>query len=90
MISNIIKSVFGDKSSKDRKDYQPIIDKSNSVAESLKNISDDELRGKTAEFKSIIKERTADLEKELKDLRDRAMDSNTSVHEREDLFAQKK
>lgn len=86
MASNLFKIFFGDKSLKDRKVYQPVIDKANEFGIQLKNLSDDELRAKTAAFKKIIAEKTADLESEISDLKEKSMDFNTSVNERENLF----
>ncbi len=86
MISNILKTILGDKSSKDRKEYQPVIDKANTAFESFKSLSDDQLRAKTTEFKKIIGEGTKELENELKSLNERAADVNLPVHEKEDLF----
>ena len=54
MIANILKSIFGDKTSKERKEYQPFIDKSNSFFEEYKSLTDDQLRSKTAEIKQQI------------------------------------
>ena len=86
MISNLLKSIIGDKSTKDRKAYQPIIDKSNEIFASLTSISDDELRGKTFKFKEQIAKETETLEQELKELREKATDINTPIHDKEDLF----
>ena len=86
MISNILKKLFGDKSAKDQKQYQPAIDASNKFSAEFLSISDDELRGKTAKFKKLIQEGTAELEKELKSLKDKAADISTSIHDKEDLF----
>lgn len=86
MISNILKTILGDKSSKDRKVYQPVIDKANAAFESFKSLSDDQLRAKTFEFKKVIEEGTKDLEDQLKELQLKAADVNLPVHEKEDLF----
>ena len=50
MALKILKNLFGDKSTKDRKEYQPSIDETNRLQQTLAGLSDDELRGKTAEF----------------------------------------
>ncbi len=88
MISNLLKSILGDKSSKDRKVYQPIIDKANGSYTQLQSLSDDQLRVKTAEFRKIISEGTESLENELSELKQKAADINLPVHEKEDLFDQ--
>jgi preprotein translocase subunit SecA len=86
MAINIFKNLFGDKSVKDRKEYQPSIDKTNEFQTQFKNLSDSELRAKTAEFKSLILEGTKDLEAELKDLKDKAASTTTAIHDKETLF----
>ena len=86
MAINIFKNLFGDKSAKDRKEYQPSIDKTNEFQTQLKNLTDSELRGKTATFKSLIAEGTKELEAELKSLKDKAADLTTSIHDKETLF----
>ncbi len=86
MALNILKNLFGDKSSKDRKEYQPSIDAANQAQGVLRDLSDDELRGKTYQFKQLIKDGTEQLEKELADLKAKAADLNTPIQEKEDLF----
>jgi preprotein translocase subunit SecA len=86
MISDLLKKFFGDKSAKDRKEYQPIIDKANEYFLAFRNLSDDELRAKTADFQKRVKDGTQKLEDELKELNAQATDLNTSIHLKEELF----
>jgi len=86
MISDLLKKFFGDKSAKDRKEYQPIIDKANEFFLAFRNVSDNELRDKTSMFQTRVKEGTQKLEDELKQLTDQATDINTSIHLKEELF----
>ncbi|MDX2359750.1 MAG: preprotein translocase subunit SecA [Crocinitomicaceae bacterium] len=86
MALNILKNLFGDKSAKDRKEYQPSIDAANQFTDALKGLSDDELRAKTAYFQSQISEGISSLEKELQELKDKANDVATPIQEKEDLF----
>ncbi len=88
MVAGLLKKLFGDKSTKDRKEYQPIIDKSNEFFNSFQSLSDDDLRGKTIFFQEKIKAATSDLEKELEDLNKKASDVNTDINEKEELFDQ--
>lgn len=83
---SILKKLFGDKSSKDRKEYQPSIDASRQFDESMTKLSDDELREKTASFQAKINQNIAGLEKELTDLKAKASDINTPVAEKEGIF----
>ncbi|MDG1775968.1 MAG: preprotein translocase subunit SecA [Crocinitomicaceae bacterium] len=86
MAFNIFKNLFGDKSTKDRKEYQPSIDKANEFLTQLKNLSDSELRAKTSAFKAIISEETKALESELTALKDKAASSETPIHDKESIF----
>jgi preprotein translocase subunit SecA len=88
MLAGLLKSFFGDKSAKDRKEYQPIIDKTNEFFNTYRNLSDDELRAKTVTFQDQIKKKLAGLEAEMADLRAKATDINTPIEEKEDLFEQ--
>ncbi|NRA13372.1 MAG: preprotein translocase subunit SecA, partial [Crocinitomicaceae bacterium] len=86
MASNLLKKLFGDKSAKDRKAYQPSIDQANAAFAQLQGLSDDELRARTAVFKETISQGTAQLESELEALDTRANDLTTPIHEKEELF----
>lgn len=68
---NIIKKLFGDKHEKDLKLLWPIVPEINKHYDNFKNLTDDELRGKTAELKSIIQERTAETRNKIEELRKR-------------------
>ena len=86
MVSNLLKKILGDKSSKDRKEYQPIIDEANAKFEALRNVSDDGLREKTKQFQQALKDGTAELEAEVQALKDKTNDPATTIHEKEELF----
>ncbi|MFM2041345.1 MAG: preprotein translocase subunit SecA [Bacteroidota bacterium] len=86
MIAGILKQLFGDKSTKDRKEYQPIIDQVNTFLGSVQALSDDELRGKTAKFQERVKVATQSLEDELKQLNVAANDVATEIHLKEELY----
>jgi preprotein translocase subunit SecA len=86
MIAGLLKKIFGDKSSQDRKDYQPIIEQTNHFTKIFQSISDDELRAKTLEFKNRIKDATKSLDDEIVLNRNKSNDPTTSVLDKEDLF----
>ncbi|HLU86135.1 MAG TPA: preprotein translocase subunit SecA [Taishania sp.] len=86
MISGLLKKLIGDKSTKDRKEYQPYIDKARAFQEQFKSISDDELRAKTVAFQNLVKQNTQPLEDEVAQLKIKAEDLNLSITEREDLY----
>lgn len=65
---NLFKKLFGDKHSKDQKELWPIVNEINEHYEQIKNLTDDELRAKTAGFKEKIKTETADLTDKIDEL----------------------
>ena len=86
MIGDILKKLFGDKSAKDRKQYQPVIDQTNQFLDQFKQLSDDELRAKTSEFRTTIQAYIADNQAELDELKTKASSAETPIHEKESLF----
>jgi preprotein translocase subunit SecA len=69
MISTLLKKIFGDKNTKTLKELWPIVDKINEEYEKLKDLTDDELRAKTAEFKEKIQSETADIRNKIDELK---------------------
>ena len=65
----LIKKIFGDKSEKDVKELWPVVKEINEEYEKLKNLSDDELKAKTAEFKEKINNYTDVTRKAIGELR---------------------
>ena len=83
MISFISKSVtkiFGTKSERDIKALMPIVENIKIEYAKLTSLSDDELRGKTAEFKSRIAASLADIDNQITSL-------HSSAEETEDVDA---
>ncbi len=66
-----IKKIFPSKHEKDVKELWPIVEEINAYFEEYKNLSDDELRAKTQEFKDIIKKNTQEHEDKIVELRSR-------------------
>lgn len=86
MIGGLLKKILGDKSDKDRKSYQPIIDEVNRIYEQIHTISDQELRERTEKFQEQIKTATADIENEIMKLEQESNDPKTPVTDKEVLF----
>ncbi|MBV6422200.1 MAG: Protein translocase subunit SecA [Ignavibacteriaceae bacterium] len=66
---NIVKKIFGDKHEKNLKLLWPVVEEINQEYEKLKQLSDDELRAKTQEFKNKINEFTAETRKQIDELK---------------------
>lgn len=86
----IIKKIFGDKYEKDLKPLWPIVAEINEHYETIKNLTDDELKNKTKEFKEKIQAHTEETKKQIDELRaklqsDEDFDRNIAYDELEEL-----
>ncbi len=68
---NIVKKIFGDKHEKNLKLLWPVVDEINQEYEKLKQLSDDELRAKTQEFRNKINEFTSETRKQIDELKEK-------------------
>ena len=64
MFEKVMKALFGSKHEKDVKRARPLVEEINRYFEEYQSLSDDDLRGKTAEFKARLAEETDGLEDE--------------------------
>ncbi len=68
----IVKSIFGSKNDRDLKEMMPLVTAINAEYEKLKNVSNDELRAKTSEFKSRIQTHLSEIDNQIADIRSKA------------------
>ena len=54
MIGGVLKKIFGSQNERDLKKIAPIVDEINGFEPEIRKLSDDQLRGKTAEFKQRL------------------------------------
>src|SRR5690606_41961139 len=87
MIKSLFTKVFGDRHEREARKLAPLVDEINSIAEDLASLSEEQLRAQTEKFRGIIRERTAQFEAEINELRERKR-STESVDERENLGVQ--
>ncbi len=66
---NLIKKVFGDKHSKDQKLLWPIVEEIIEEYDKIKDLTDDELKAKTQEFKDKIQEYTSEIRAKIDELK---------------------
>jgi preprotein translocase subunit SecA len=62
---DLIKKLFGSKHEKDVKRLRPVVDEINALLPSMAALSDEQLRGKTEEFRGRIREGVKDLEEQI-------------------------
>lgn len=86
-IFGVFSKVFGTKSDRDLKKIQPYVDQIKLFESELQQLSDDELRGRTAKFRKMISESTVELDNQIRDLKAQIndMESNLSIDERREL-----
>ena len=90
---DFIKKILGDKHTKETKILWPIVDEINVEYEKIKNLSDDELRVKTSEFKERIQNHTAETRTKIEELRiklqsDEEFDRNAAYDDLDELEEQ--
>jgi preprotein translocase subunit SecA len=54
MFETLLKRIFGDKHERDLRRVQPLVEEINAACAALRDLSDEQLRGKTAEFKARV------------------------------------
>jgi preprotein translocase subunit SecA len=86
ILDSVIKLFVGDKQQKDLKILQPIVDNVKKFETTLAQLSHDELRAKTIEFKDKIKSATATLDNKIATLELEAKDAD--IDRQEDIYAE--
>jgi len=87
ILDSVLKVFVGDKSKKDVKAVQPIIAKIKKAEEGLTNLSNDEIRAKTIEFKAAIQKAKEATLNQINDLKIKANETN-DIDAREDIYAE--
>ncbi|TNE54502.1 MAG: preprotein translocase subunit SecA [Bacteroidetes bacterium] len=82
----LLKKIFGDKSEKEQKEYQPIIDQVHEFTGQLTGISDDDLRAKTTTFQNKIKSATEALDQEVIELKAKANSVDIDPLDKEAIY----
>ncbi|QQR96911.1 MAG: hypothetical protein IPK18_08280 [Sphingobacteriales bacterium] len=86
IINKGLSKIFGSKSNRDIKSIQPIVSQINAAFEQLKSLSNDELRGKTYEFKNRIHKYLSEFDAKINELSEKAEEENIEINEKEVLF----
>lgn len=86
---DFISKLFGSKSERDVKSIQPIVEKIKAEFAKLGDISNDELRAKTINFKETIKQGLSGIDAELQAIKDRTENEpDMDVNEKVELYTQ--
>lgn len=65
-----VQKLFGSRHEREAKKLDPVVAEINGIADGLADLTEEELKGKTGEFRSRIRERTAEIEGEIEALRE--------------------
>ncbi len=84
--NKILKSLFGDKSSRDMKLIQPLVDKAKAISPKIEAMSNDELRQRTKELQQQVQSSATEQKNKIAELK--ATIESTPIDERADIFAQ--
>lgn len=84
-IDTVLKGFLGDKNATDLKEVKKVVQKIKLVEPKIQELSDDGLRGKTAEFKEKIKTATASIATQIEQVQEQIKNSS-NVDEKEELF----
>lgn len=87
VLDSVLKMFVGDKSQKDVKKIQPVVDKIKQAETELKNLSLDELRQKTFDFKAQIKEACQETTDKIEQLKAQA-DQSEDITQKENIYAE--
>lgn len=89
IIAKGLAKVFGTKSDRDIKELSPVVTKINGVFSSLKDLTDDQLRGKTAEIKAEINAHLKEFDDKIAAIKGKVEElPATAIHEKDQLFNQ--
>ncbi|MBU2945160.1 preprotein translocase subunit SecA [Zobellia uliginosa] len=86
-LNSILKVFVGDKSEKDVKELQPLVEQVRSFEKQLEGLSHDELRDKTKTFKLKIAEDISEFTKKISELEEEVKTS-TDIDKNEDIYAE--
>lgn len=67
---SIIKKLFGDKHTRSLKELLPIVEEINEHYEKLKDLTEEELKGKTVQFKEKIQEETRGIREKIEEIKE--------------------
>ncbi len=83
--AKILKSLFGDKSSRDMKLIQPFVEKVKAAYPAITKLSNDELRARSAEIRQQVQAAASKQKEEIEKLKETI--ENTPLDERADIFS---
>ena len=83
---DFFKKMLGNKSQRDIREINPMVDKTLEAYEDIRNLSNDELRARTIDFKRRISEYLSGKETEIADLKAQINSEELEIDEKEKLY----
>ena len=77
-INSVLTTIFGSKSEQDLKSLTPILEQIHAMEAAVQGLSDEQLKGKTAEFKQKIIDAGQDLDDQIQELRAQSEDREST------------
>ena len=82
--NKILKSLFGDKSTRDMKLIQPLVEEVKKVYPEIQQLSNDALRAKTKELQQYVRKAAEEQNKQIEALKEEV--EKTPIDQREEIF----
>ncbi len=83
MLKEAVKKVLGSRHIREAKKLQPLVDEINEWFEEYQSLSEEELKGKTDEFRAFIADATAEIKDEMEELREEKRHSEDPMRRQE-------
>ena len=84
--NSILSAIFGNKSTRDIKKIQPLVEKVKAAYPSIQILTNDELRDKSKEIRLFVQNSCAEQKRQIEELKGRI--EQTPIDEREPIFNQ--
>ncbi|NCG30101.1 MAG: DEAD/DEAH box helicase, partial [Bacteroidetes bacterium] len=88
IVNKVLNTVFGNKSEKDIRELTPRVQEINNFFESYSTLTNDELRARTADFRTRIALATKDVQDQIDSLKAQVEDPQLDYLKKEDLYSQ--
>jgi len=80
MLKTLVDKVVGSRHAREAKKLHPLVDEINQIHEGLTSLSEEELKGKTEQFRARIRESTRELEEQIAELKEEKSHSEDPSH----------
>ena len=83
MLKEVVKRILGSRHIREAKKLQPLVDRINELFEEYQSLSEEQLKGKTEEFRAFIADATAEIKDEIEELREEKRHSEDPLKRQE-------